>query len=155
MSTQKQYLSSEKQTLLNAFISRAVMANASFEYSSNFGKVEPQTVQQLVHTNAITLKKIGMQLEKIVAGHGQSRFNKKNRLQIPAQSGIYAEEWLDFIDVCLERQDAIASDRETSAELKEIDAELEALETPDERKKKLLERRNSLTGATSPEPAAV
>lgn len=144
----KVLLTPEKESQRSAFIVKCVDANATLEYSGKFGRIDSLTIQDIVHLNVDTLRKVGEQLEQIAAKHGGSRFSKGSTLQIPSNSGIGVGEWLDLLEMQLQIKEEETKEEKKAEKIKELQGILESLETPEERKGKVLQQLAELTGST-------
>lgn len=140
------FLTQEQQAKLDAHILKCVYKNVTLNYTGKIGQPNASTVQELLTLNVSTLEKIGKSLEALSKQHGGSRFNKGSRLQLPAGSGVYADDWMDAIELIIIKKDAEDTARKNKAELDEINEQLNNLKTPQEQRQELEDRRRQLTG---------
>lgn len=140
----KQLLTAEEELKVNEFIIKCVRKNVALPTNLRLGNEVRYTVQELLYLNADTLVKIGKQIETAIGKHGGSAFESDSKLQMPAYSGIYAEEWVQFLLLIITSKKAEAKRVKALEELKNITEQLESLKTPEELKADLLKRKNEL-----------
>lgn len=143
-------LTAEETNKRLLFIGKAVELNATLPTSLRFGQTTNMTVQDLVNSNVETLKKVGQGLEAITAKSGASRFSAE---KAPEISGIPVSEWIDFVELTAIKKLNDAKLAQQEAEIKRLERELEAYETPEEKKAKLREQLAALKGTTVPATA--
>jgi hypothetical protein len=134
----------EQENQMIAFIGKCTLANVTLAEVAKLGINRSYTVQDLVHLPAEILRKVGKGVETANKEHGGSAFEKSSQLEIPANSGITATEWINFLQLCITRKDWLNRQREKEQELEQLRKELTVLETPRERKAKIQERINEL-----------
>lgn len=145
-------LTPEQQTARLLFIGRCVDGNITLPNASKFGVSQPMTVQDLSNSNTATLQKVGQALEKLQAEKGSGRFAQKTT---PTTGGIPINEWMDFIELTLINKEALEEEANTAAEIKQLQRELDSLDSPEERKQKVRARLTELQGTPTAAPATV
>jgi len=76
------------------FVYRCVMDNTVLDAAGRAGLTLRMTVQEIVHSNVATLRKIGGQIEEIANKAGSSRFSTTGPHKI---SGVESSKWIDFL----------------------------------------------------------
>lgn len=128
------------------FIVKCVLKGINLPSSTRVGVGQTYTVQDLALLTVDQLRKIGADLEKAEKEHGGSRFKKNSRMEVPSGSGIHVSEWMDYILFLIEEKERVLEARRKLQELRDIESQLENLETPDEKKEKLKKRLAELKG---------
>jgi hypothetical protein len=149
MATTKTF-TEEQQKLYDAFILKCVTKNASIPHSARMGVERKYTVQELIQLDPNTLKAIGKQIETAANRHGGSRFEKESRFQVPAGSGIFGEEWLDFIELVIVRKESAQAAQEQADRIKELEAFIHKSKDTKELRAEAEEELKRLKGETTP-----
>lgn len=140
---------STEQTRMSAFITTCVFKNATLPNSTQVGVSRKYTVQDLLHgLTTDTLRGIGKQLERQVATHGGSRFEKNSRLEIPVGSGIPAEDWITFLEDIIAYKDSKEAAKAKEEEIAHITEQLNNLKTKTELRDELKDKLAQLTGVS-------
>lgn len=148
MSTQIKGVIALSQDELNwhrDFVYACVMDNVRLYSPAKFGRELKYSIQELIHENVATLKTIGTQLERVIKDAGSSEFSSEGPLKI---NGVEGSKWVNFLKLQIRLTKVQEDAEEKAQQIKTLEAQLEDLKTPEEKKGDLQRQLAALKGET-------
>lgn len=144
MNTQSQPALTHEELKQHAdFVYRCVMDNTVLDAAGRAGLSLRMTVQELVHSNVATLRKIGGQIEEIANKAGSSRFSTTGPHRI---SGVESSKWIDFLALQIKLKQVEEAEVDKARKLKDLEAQLEQFKTPGEKRTEIEQSIAALKG---------